>query len=155
MMLEKLKESLRSCPIVKFDDYHYFIHPITDGIPRMPPEVMEEILDSLEDLVEDCDLLVGPEAMGICLVVPLSLRTRIPYNIVRKRKYSLDGEVSVSQVTGYSECDMYINGISPGERVVLVDDVLSTGGTVRAVAKALQSMGVEVVSIVVDRKSVV
>lgn len=135
---------------MQMDSYHYFIHPITDGIPRMDPELLEEILEEVEKTVKgDFDLLVGPEAMGIPLVAPLSLSMGKPYNIIRKRKYSLEGEVSVSQITGYSECELYINGLSEGDRVVLIDDVLSTGGTLSAIVKALRSMGVEIVDVVV------
>jgi adenine phosphoribosyltransferase len=87
--------------------------------------------------------------MAIPLMVPLSLRTGIPYNVVRKRKYGLPGEVSVRQTTGYSEKDLYINGLKKGDRVVIVDDVISTGGTLRAIVKALQSMGVSIVDIII------
>ncbi len=158
-MLEKLKRSLEGAPIVQMDSYHYFIHPITDGIPRMEPELLKEVLEEVEKVLEeDFDLLVGPEAMGMPLVAPLSLSMGKPYNIIRKRRYSLEGEVSVSQVTGYSECELYINGISEGDRVVLIDDVLSTGGTLSAIVNALRSMGVDIVDVVVviekgDRKA--
>jgi adenine phosphoribosyltransferase len=99
--------------------------------------------------LEDCDLILAPEAMGIPLAVPLSLRTGIPYNVVRKRRYGLPGEVSLQQTTGYSRTDMFINGISEGDRVVIVDDVISTGGTIAAIVKALQGMGALIVDIIV------
>lgn len=55
----------------------------------------------------------------------------------------------MSQVTGYSKAEMYINGISKGERVMVVDDVVSTGGTLLAVIKALQHIGAEIVDVIV------
>jgi adenine phosphoribosyltransferase len=149
-MLERLKESLESCPVVKMGDYDYFIHPITDGIPLMRPEMLEEILIEICELCDfQCDLIVGAEAMAIPLIVPLSLRTGVPYNVVRKRRYGLPGEVSVRQVTGYSCNDLYINGIERGQKVVVLDDVISTGGTLRALIKTLKEMGVEIVDVIV------
>jgi adenine phosphoribosyltransferase len=149
-MLERLKRSLEESPVVRMGDYDYFVHPITDGIPRMDPSVLQEVLDRILEVGDfDCDLRLAPEAMGIPLAVPLSLRTGIPYNVVRKRRYGLPGEVSLQQTTGYSRTDMFINGISEGDRVVIVDDVISTGGTIAAIVKALQGMGALIVDIIV------
>jgi adenine phosphoribosyltransferase len=136
--------------VVRMGDYEYFVSPITDGIPHMDPEVLDEVIDRLLELTDlECDYLVAPEAMGLPLVVPLSLLTGIPYSVVRKRRYGLPGEVSALQFTGYSHCQMYINGLREGDRVVLVDDVVSTGGTIIGIVKALQAMGVEIVDIAV------
>lgn len=149
-MLEKLKESLERSDVVRFGEYQYFVHPITDGIPAMDPLVLDEVLDRIYDLMDlDVDYLVGAEAMAIPLIVPLSLMTGIPYNVIRKRKYGLLGEVSVRQTTGYSEKELYINGLKKGDRVIVLDDVVSTGGTLRAIAKALKTMGVDVRDIIV------
>ena len=149
-MLERLKDSLRSSPVVRFGEYHYFVHPLTDGIPAMDPAILREVVAEMSKVGDyDCDLLITPEAMGIHLVVPLSMESGIPYNIVRKRRYGMEGEVSVSQVTGYSRSELFINGISEGTRVTIVDDVLSTGGTLKALVKALRCMGVEIVDIIV------
>jgi adenine phosphoribosyltransferase len=158
-MLERLKKSLEESPVVRMGDYDYFVHPITDGIPRMDPKVLQDVLDRILEVGDfDCDLIVAPEAMGIPLAVPLSLHTGIPYNVVRKRRYGLTGEVSLQQTTGYARTDMFINGISKGDRVVIVDDVISTGGTLKAIIKAFQAMGVLIVDVIVvvekgDRKA--
>lgn len=149
-MLQRLKESLRSSPVVCFGGYDYFIHPITDGIPRMDPELLNEIVDRVCEIADlKCDLIVGAEAMAIPLLTALTLRTGVPYNVVRKRRYGLPDEVSVRQVTGYSDKDLYINGVAQGEKVVIVDDVISTGGTLRALARALRSVGAEISDVVI------
>lgn len=46
-MLEELKESLVNAPIVKKGNYDYFVHPISDGVPTMKPEVLKEISNLL------------------------------------------------------------------------------------------------------------
>ncbi|OPY27277.1 MAG: Hypoxanthine/guanine phosphoribosyltransferase [Methanomassiliicoccales archaeon PtaU1.Bin030] len=149
-MLDKLKQSLLESPVVRMGDYSYFVHPITDGIPCMEPAILQEVIDRIMEIGDlRCDRLVTAEAMGIPLVAPISLLTGIPYNIVRKRQYGLPGEVCVTQVTGYSRKELYINGLGRGDRVVVMDDVISTGGTLRAIIKAFQGMGVEVVDVIV------
>ena len=149
-MLERLKQSVLECPVVEMGQYHYFVLPITDGIPRMDPLILQEAVDGLMDVGNfDCDLILAPEAMGIHLAVPISLRLGIPYNVIRKKSYGLEGEVNIAQSTGYSKGDMFINGVKKGDRVVIVDDVLSTGGTLRALVNALKNtIGAEIVDIV-------
>ncbi len=147
-MLEKLKESLEDCPIVEFGDYQYFIHPITDGIPEGDPDVLREVIDAIVETMDlECDKIVTAESMGFPLAAALSLRTGIPYVFIRKRRYGLPGETSLHQVTGYSGSDMYINFIKEGDRVVFIDDVLSTGGTLKAIVNTLREIGAEIVDV--------
>lgn len=149
-MLDLFKRSLESSPIIRKGDYDYFVHPITDGVPRMDPRVLAEVLDGFKEVGDfHCDLILAPEAMGIPIAVPLSLELGIPYGVVRKRRYGLPGELSLSQVTGYSKGEMYINDVRRGDRVVLVDDVLSTGGTLRSIILALKGLGAELVDVIV------
>jgi len=149
--LEKLKESLVKSPIVKKGEYNYIVHPATDGIPRMEKAVLEEIIDEFVRIgdFDRCDVILTVEAIGIEYAAPLTLRTGKPFNIVRKRMYGLPGEVNLKQTTGYSKSDLYVNGISKGDRVLIVDDVVSTGGTLRAVVEGLRKIGAEVVDVLV------
>ena len=151
MALEKLRASLASCPVVRFGDYEYFVHPITDGIPLGDPAILDEVTDALAEAVDwsRCDKIVTAESMGFPIAAVLSLKTRKPYVFIRKRKYGLPGEVSLKQTTGYSKMDMFINGVRRGDRVVFVDDVTSTGGTLRAVVRALRAIGAEVVDVLI------
>lgn len=158
MSLEHLKKSLHEAPVIKKGEYHYVIHPITDGVPYITPELLKEVTQTMIPLIKKCgkiDRIVTMEAMGIPLAATLSLDLGIPFTIIRKREYGLPGEVSVEQVTGYSKSKMYVNGLKKGDKIVIVDDVLSTGGTLRAVLSVLKQMGVVVkgVFIAIDKGS--
>jgi adenine phosphoribosyltransferase len=87
--------------------------------------------------------------MGIPLATALSERTDIPFAIVRKRSYGLPGEVAVHQTTGYSANQLYMNGVHRGNRVLFVDDVVSTGGTLGAIIQAVRGAGATLQDIVV------
>lgn len=151
MSLDRLRASLADCPVVRFGDYEYFVHPITDGIPLGRPEVLEEVLAELARVGDwdRCDKIVTAESMGFPLAAGLSLRVHKPYVFIRKRRYGLPGEVSLKQTTGYSKMDMFINNIHAGDRVVFVDDVISTGGTLVAVVNALRKIGAVVVDVLI------
>lgn len=147
-MLDKLVESLIESPIVKKGDYNYFVNPITDGVPLVESGLLQEVAEAVSKYANlNVDKIVCVEAMGIHLATTISLSTNIPFVVVRKRSYGLEGEVAVHQTTGYSEGELYINGLNKGDRVFLVDDVVSTGGTMAAVIKALKRIGVDIVDV--------
>ena len=141
--IDLLKQSLVNAPIIWKGDYPYFIHPITDGVPRLHPDVLEAIIDLSVDLInwQEIDVILGIEAMGLPLLAPLSMRTGIPMVIARKRQYGLEGEIEISQETGYSKGSLFLNDIKPGEKIAIIDDVLSTGGTMRCVIEGIKKTG--------------
>ncbi|ADG13741.1 phosphoribosyltransferase [Methanocaldococcus infernus ME] len=146
----KLEESLKKCPVIKRGEYNYFVHPITDGIPLVEPSLLREVACRILKIVDfsEVDKIVTAEAMGIHLATTLSLYTDIPFVIIRKRSYGLEGEIPVFQKTGYSKGQLYVNGIKEGDKVVIVDDVISTGGTMIAIIEALKRAGAEIKDIV-------
>ena len=150
MVFEALKASLLESTVVERGDYEYIVNPITDGVPRLDPRVLTEVVDAMAEIGNfDCDLILTVEALGIPLATALSLRTGKPFSIVRKKMYGLPGEVNLAQVTGYSKATLFVNGLNPGDRVLIVDDVVSTGGTLWALVDALKKVNVQIVDIIV------
>ncbi|MFC7155288.1 hypoxanthine/guanine phosphoribosyltransferase [Halomarina halobia] len=154
--MDKLARSLREAPIIEKGDYHYFVHPISDGVPMLEPSLLREIVIKIirKANLEEVDKIVTPAAMGIHISTAVSLMTDIPLVVIRKRQYGLEGEVSLAQVTGYSESEMYMNDVAEGDRVLVLDDVLSTGGTLRGITQALEEVGADVADIVAVIKKV-
>lgn len=154
MMLKNLKETMKNAPIVRRGTYNYFIHPISDGVPLVRPELLREVIACIvKNANLEVDKIVTVEAMGLPLGAALSTMTDIPFIIIRKRKYELPGEIAVHQATGYSKGELYLNGINKGDRVLIVDDVISTGGTMKAVIQALEQAGaiIEDIVVVIER----
>ena len=141
--LTVLQDSLRGAPIIWKGEYPYFIHPISDGIPRMEAEVLRATRDLIVSMVDwsQIDLIVSVEAMGLPLLAAVGEATDKPTVVIRKRSYGMEGEVRVDVSTGYSSSTAYINDISPGERLLIVDDVISTGGTLEPLLESLEGMG--------------
>lgn len=149
-MGERLRRSLEKAPVLDLDGYAYFVHPLTDGIDRIEPALLREIVDETIEIADTAvDAILTVEAMGIPFAVALSLETGIPVTVVRKRPYGFAGEVAVGQKTGYSKGTLYVNGLKRGDRVLVVDDVISTGGTLAPLLSALKGMGVTVADVVV------
>ena len=155
--MDKLQRSLHEAPIIeKEGGYEYVVHPISNCVPVLEPGLLREVVNRIirkADLA-DVDKIVTPAAMGIHISTAVSLTTDIPLVVIRKRQYGLEGEVSLFQETGYSESEMYINDVDAGDRVLVLDDMLSTGGTLRAITEALDGIGADPVDVVVVMKKV-
>ena len=149
--LSVLQDSLRDSPIIWKGDYPYFIHPISDGIPRMDADVLRATRDLMVEMVDwsNIDLIVSVEAMGLPLLAAVGDATGKPTVVIRKRQYGMEGEVRVDVSTGYSQSTTYINDIKRGERILIVDDVISTGGTLEPILATLEEMGVILQDIVI------
>ncbi len=149
-MLERLKELWETSPVVMKGHYRYVVHPVTDGIPSIEPEVLEDVVKRIMEVAEfdNVDYIVTPEAMGIPIATLLSYKTKIPLNVIRKKEYRLEGELKVYQKTGYAECKMYVNGLKKGDRVLIVDDIVSTGGTLLGIIKALKKAGIKIADVI-------
>ena len=149
--LTVLQDSLRGAPIIWKGEYPYFIHPISDGIPRMEAEVLRATRDLIVSMVDwsQIDLIVSVEAMGLPLLAAVGEATGKPTVVIRKRSYGMEGEVRVDVSTGYSSSTAYINDISPGERILVVDDVISTGGTLEPLLESLEGIGAVLQEVIV------
>ena len=149
--LTVLQDSLRGSPIIWKGEYPYFIHPISDGIPRMDADVLRATRDLIVEMVDwsNIDLIVSVEAMGLPLLATVGDATGKPTVVMRKRQYGMEGEGRVDVATGYSQSTTYINDIAPGERILIVDDVISTGGTLEPILDTLEEMGVILQDIVI------
>jgi adenine phosphoribosyltransferase len=143
MRVELLKESVVKAPVVWKEGYPYFVHPLSDGVPRQSAELLSAARDLISEGVDwdSIDIILGIEAMGIPLAAALCLSSGKPLVIGRKRQYGLPGEVSIDQSTGYSKGEIFLNDIDKGARVLIVDDVVSTGGTLHPVLKAVEDNG--------------
>jgi len=148
-MLEAVRDSIENSPVILKGDYPYIVTPLMDGIPSMDPRIVRSVADRMMKIGKfDCDLILAPEAMGIPYATLISSGKGIPFSIIRKRSYGLEGEVEITETTGYSTTSIFINGIRPGMKVAIVDDVVSTGGTLRSIVEGVRSAGAVVTEIV-------
>lgn len=152
MSLTAFQQSLKDAIIQKKGSYPYIIHPLLDGIPDIYPQILNEVITAFEKQIEPYkpfDKIVTIEAMGIPLASILSYKLNIPFTIIRKRSYGLTSEHIVEQNTGYSNGKLHINGIYKDDSIILVDDLISTGGTLEAVIKKLQELQVNIKAAIV------
>ncbi|CCJ34683.1 MULTISPECIES: adenine phosphoribosyltransferase [Caloramator] len=108
-------------------------------------EAFKDVIDKIVEIVKDkeIDLVVGPEARGFVLGAPVAYALGVGFVPVRKPgKLPADTlKYEYSLEYGNDALEIHKDAIEPGQRVLIVDDLLATGGTISAVAKLVEELG--------------
>lgn len=114
-------------------------------------EALKYTVDRLVDLLKDknIDVVVGPEARGFLFGVPVAYALNAGFVPVRKKGKLPYDTISVKYDLEYGtdELEIHKDAIKPGQRVAVIDDLLATGGTIGSVAKLVEQVGGNVVSL--------
>ena len=109
-------------------------------------------IDSMQDCLKyiDVDVIAGTESRGFIFGVPIAYNLHKPFVPIRKKGKLPRETVSVSYDLEYgsAEIEMHKDSIKPGQKVVIVDDLIATGGTIEAAIKLVEQLGGEVVKVV-------
>ncbi len=116
------------------------------------PDAFQEAIDALLDryLDEDVDLVAAIEARGFIFGAPLAYELAAGFVPIRKPGKLPAETISASYTLEYgtNTLEMHKDAIEPGQRVLLVDDLVATGGSAKAAAELIERLGGEVVGIV-------
>ncbi len=109
-------------------------------------------IDELQKLIGDVDfnIVVGPESRGFIFGVPVAYNMNKAFVPVRKKGKLPRETISEKYALEYGEAEIEVHkdAIKPGDKVVIVDDLIATGGTIEAMIKMIESLGGEIVKIV-------
>ena len=102
-------------------------------------------IDELLKMVKgvDFDVIVGAESRGFIFGMPVAYELHKPFILARKPgklpRETVSAEYELEYGTGVIE--MHKDAIRPGQKVVIIDDLIATGGTVEAIARLVESLG--------------
>lgn len=146
--MKKLEEYVRSIP--DFPEPGIIFRDVTSIL--QDADGLKLAIDSLQGLLEglDFDVVVGTESRGFIFGVPVAYNLHKPFVPVRKKgKLPCETvEASYELEYGSAGIEMHRDSIKPGDRVVLVDDLIATGGTIEACARMVEGLGGEVVRMI-------
>ena len=116
-------------------------------------EGLQLAIDTMQDKVKDLeyDVVVGPESRGFIFGTPIAYNNKKPFVLIRKAGKLPRETVSTSYELEYGSAtlEMHKDSIKPGQKILVVDDLIATGGTTEAMIKMIEGLGGEVVGIVV------
>ncbi len=106
---------------------------------------VDGLMEKLEGI--DFDVIAGAEARGFLFGMPLAYLLHKPFVLIRKKGKLPRDTVSEAYDLEYgtAEIEIHKDAIKPGQKVVLVDDLIATGGTMAAAAHLVEKLGGEVV----------
>lgn len=147
--MKKLEEYVKSIP--DFPEPGIIFRDVTSVL--QDAEGLRLAVDTMQDLVQDLqyDVVVGAESRGFIFGTPIAYNTGKPFVLIRKQGKLPRETVSVSYELEYGSAtiEMHKDSIQPGQKVLIVDDLIATGGTTEAMIKLVESLGGEVVGVVV------
>ncbi len=146
--MKKLEDYVRSIP--DFPEPGIIFRDVTsvlqeaDGLQLS----IDGIMDKLKGV--DFDVVVGPESRGFIFGVPVAYNMKKGFVPVRKKGKLPCETVSMEYDLEYGSAviEMHKDSIKPGQKVVIIDDLIATGGTIEAITKLVEQLGGEVVKIV-------
>jgi adenine/guanine phosphoribosyltransferase-like PRPP-binding protein len=149
---ELLRASLDNKPLFIVNNYKFILNPLTEQVPATTSELLEAAAKALVEKMEGkkYDKIITEEDKGGILVAAVSLLSGLPFGMARWYPNQL-----ASQISSIFSCEyidkgtLYICGIESGDRVCIIDDIISTGGTIIGMIKAMQEIGAEIVDIIV------
>ena len=146
--MKKLEEYVRSIP--DFPEKGIIFRDITTILDDA--DGLALAIDSMQECIGDIDfdVVVGAESRGFIFGVPIAYNMHKPFVPVRKQgklpAETISQEYSLEYGTAVIE--MHKDSIKPGQKVVLIDDLIATGGTIEASVELIERLGGEVVKIV-------
>lgn len=147
--MKKLEEYVRSIP--DFPEEGIIFRDVTSVL--QDAEGLHLAIDTMQDLIRDLDydVVVGPESRGFIFGTPIAYNNRKPFVLIRKKGKLPCETVSQAYDLEYGQAviEMHKDSIKPGQKVLIVDDLIATGGTTEAMIQLIESLSGEVVGIVV------
>ncbi len=146
--MKKIEDYVRSIP--DFPEKGIIFRDVTsvlqdaDGL-ALAIDLMQEKLKGVE-----FDLVVGPESRGFIFGVPIAYNLHKPFIPIRKKGKLPCETVSIQYELEYgtAELEIHKDAIKPGQKVVIIDDLIATGGTNEAMVKLIEGLGGKVVKTV-------
>ena len=143
--MKKIEEYVRSIP--DFPEEGIIFRDVTSVL--QDADGLALAIDSMQELVKDLefDVVVGTESRGFIFGVPIAYNLHKPFVPVRKKGKLPCETISKSYDLEYGSAtiEMHADSIKPGQKVVIVDDLIATGGTIEASIALIEQMGGEVV----------
>ena len=142
--MKKIEDYVRSIP--DFPEPGIIFRDITSIL--QDPDGLQLAIDLMQEYVEstDCDVICGTESRGFIFGMPIAYNLHKPFVPIRKKgKLPLKTiEESYDLEYGSATIEIHADAIKPGQKVVIIDDLIATGGTVKACAKLVERLGGEV-----------
>ncbi len=146
--MKTVEDYIRSIP--DFPEKGIIFRDITSVL--MDADGLKMAIDAIQDKLKDLDfdVIAGTESRGFIFGMPVAYNLHKPFVLVRKKgKLPCETvEKTYDLEYGQATIEMHKDAVKPGQKVVIIDDLIATGGTVEAAAQLIEELGGEVARMV-------
>lgn len=113
-------------------------------------DALSYVVDEMANHAKEADVIVGPDARGFLFGTPVAAKLKKPFVMVRKAKKLPGDVISIKYDLEYGSNVLEIQKgrIKKGQKVVIIDDVLATGGTTKAIIDLIETQGAKVIKVI-------
>lgn len=149
--MKNLIDAFDNRPLVPVKDRNFIINPLTDHVPFTSYELLEDAVLELAKLTDysKATKLLGEEERGGFITVLMAYHLKKPFGMVKWNPIGLEGQISIDFRNAYADGKLYLNGVEKGDKVIIVEDMIDSGGTMISMIKLLEMAEVEILDIVV------
>lgn len=130
--------------IAKVKGLNFIVNPLLDHDPETTSLLMRDVVKELSKLTDfsKADKIIGEEDRGGYIAALMAYHCKKSLGMVKWNPLDLKGEIGIDFRNAYTSGKLYLYGVQKGDKVILIEDLVDTGGTIIGMIKLLKKRGV-------------
>jgi adenine/guanine phosphoribosyltransferase-like PRPP-binding protein len=148
--MKELIKCFHNKSIVKLRRTNYIVNPITDHYPETNYDLIKDIVKELSKLTDfsKANKIVGEEDRGGYIAGFMALKKKKALAMVKWNPIGIEGEIKINFRNSYTNGKMYLHGVKKGDKIILVEDLIDSGGTIIAMIKLLRKAKINIIDVI-------
>jgi adenine/guanine phosphoribosyltransferase-like PRPP-binding protein len=152
--VKELIASFHNQKIIPKKGKGYLVIPMTDHCRATDPIILRQAVNAICDVInwngeKPIDKIVSEEERGGFIAVCVALQRNLPFTLAKQNPVHLPGEIGITFKMAYAQrMTLYLNGLEKRDRVLIIDDIIDTGGTMTAMIQAVKKAGVKIAEVI-------
>jgi adenine phosphoribosyltransferase len=154
--MQHIINAFHNCPLIHVKDRNFIVNTLIDQEPATSPELLHDVVTELSKIADlsQATKVFGEEDRGGFLAALMAYEHNLPLAMVKWNPSGLEGQMCIDFRNAYTDGKMYANGLEQEDKVLLIEDLVDSGGTIISMLKMLQKEKIDVVDVVVVAEKV-
>jgi len=149
--MKEIFKAFNEQPVKWLKDRNYVITPLLDHDPETTYVLMKDVVKSLSKLTDfsKADKIVGEEDRGGYIASLLAYANKKSLAMVKWFPIDAKKNIKIKFRNAYTKGNMYLYGVKENDRVILIEDMVDSGGTIISMIKLLRKAGAKIIDVIV------
>lgn len=147
--MQHIIDCFKNGKLIKVKDRNFLIYSLADHEPATSFELVNDTVEELSKLADfsEADIILGEEDRGGFLAALMAYKHKKPFTLVKWNPSGYEGQHTVEFRNAYTEGKMYLSGVAAGQKVIIVEDMVDSGGTLIALIELCRKAGLEIIGV--------